>query len=34
MLGKADESQARIVVDKAGRFIEHCQTYLAAKGYQ
>ena len=34
MLGKADETQARTVVENADRFIERCQTYLAAKGYQ
>jgi uncharacterized protein (UPF0332 family) len=32
MLGKADESEARTVVENAGRFIAHCETYLTAKG--
>jgi len=34
MLGKADETQARTVVKNAARFVEHCETYLATKGYQ
>jgi uncharacterized protein (UPF0332 family) len=34
MLGKADETQARTVVENAGRFIDRCQTYLATKGYR
>jgi uncharacterized protein (UPF0332 family) len=34
MLGKADQAQAQIVVENATRFVEHCQTYLATKGYQ
>lgn len=34
MLGKADETQARTIVENANRFIDRCQTYLAAKGYQ
>lgn len=34
MLGKADETQARIVVENAVRFVEHRQNYLAEKDYQ
>ena len=34
MLGKADETQARTVVENAGHFIERCQTFLAMKGYR
>lgn len=34
MLGKADETQARTIVENAGRFIERCQFYLAVRGYQ
>lgn len=33
MLGKADETQARAVVENAARFVEHCETYLVTKGY-
>ena len=33
MLGKADEAQARTVVENASRFIERCETYLTTKGY-
>ena len=33
MLGKADESEARTVVESAGRFIAHCETYLTVEGY-
>ena len=33
MLGKADEFQARTVVENADRFIEHCETHLGTKGY-
>ena len=33
ILGKADETQARTVVENAIRFVEHCETYLATKGY-
>ena len=33
MLGKADEALARIVVENATRFVEHCETYLTMKGY-
>jgi len=33
MLGRADEAQARTVVENAHRFVERCETYLATKGY-
>ena len=33
MLGKADEAQAHTVVENAERFVEHCESYLTAKGY-
>ncbi len=33
MLGKADEAQARAVVEDARCFVEHCETYLTTRGY-
>ncbi len=33
MLGKADEAQARAVVENGDRFLEHCEAYLKTKGY-
>lgn len=33
MLGQADETQAQAVIEKANRFLERGQTYLAGLGY-
>jgi uncharacterized protein (UPF0332 family) len=33
MVGKADEAEARTVVEIASRFVKHCETYLSGKGY-
>ena len=33
MLGKADELEARTVVENAGRFITRCESYVTKKGY-
>ena len=33
MLGQADSDQAQAIVDKANRFVDRRQTYLAIEGY-
>jgi uncharacterized protein (UPF0332 family) len=33
MVGKADEADARTVVENASRFVKNCETYLSGKGY-
>ena len=33
MLGQADSDQAHDIVEKANRFVERCETYLAAERY-
>jgi len=33
MLGQADSDQAQAIVDKANRFVDRCQTYLAIERY-
>jgi uncharacterized protein (UPF0332 family) len=33
MMGKADEAQARDVIENAECFIERCESYLTQKGY-
>jgi hypothetical protein len=33
MVGKADEADARAVVESASRFTNHCEIYLLEKGY-
>lgn len=33
MVGKADETQSRAILENARHFIEHCQVYLTKKGY-
>jgi uncharacterized protein (UPF0332 family) len=33
MLGQADRIQAHTALERANRFIEHCETHLAQRGY-
>ena len=33
MLGQADPDQAQVIVDKANRFVDRCQAYLAIERY-
>jgi uncharacterized protein (UPF0332 family) len=33
MAGRADEAEAYTIVENAQLFVEHCETYLASKGY-
>jgi len=33
MLGKADRNLARAVVENASLFVDHCEAFLATKGY-
>ena len=32
-VGQADKAQAQTVIKDVRRFVEHCETYLASKGY-